>query len=75
VASISRLLKIIGLFCKRAKETYERDYFLQKGLIILRSLLTVATPFDSFMLKEFRSLNFSFQSKLSIVGLKALLEK
>jgi len=41
VATIIRLLKIIGLFCKRA---YKRDYILQKRPIILRSLLIVATP-------------------------------
>ena len=40
VATISRLLKIIGLFCKRA---HRRDYILQKRPIILRSLLIVAT--------------------------------
>jgi len=33
-------LKMIGLFCK-AKETYKRDYILQKRPIILRSLLIV----------------------------------
>jgi len=47
VASIGRLLKIIGLFCKRdlsfAKETYKRDDFLQKRPINLRSLLIEAT--------------------------------
>ena len=41
VATISRLLKIVGLFCKRA---YKTDDILQKRPIILRSLLTVATP-------------------------------
>jgi len=41
VATISRLLKIIGLFCKKP---YTRDYFLQKRIIIFRSLLIVATP-------------------------------
>jgi len=40
VATISRLLKIIGLFCK---EPYKRDYILQKRPIILKSLLVVAT--------------------------------
>jgi len=40
VATISRLLKIIGLFCK---EPYKRDDILQKGPIILRGLLIVAT--------------------------------
>jgi len=44
VATISRLLKIIGLFCK---EPYERDYILQKRPIILRSLLIVATTYLS----------------------------
>ena len=44
VATISRLLKIIGLFF--AKEPYKRDYILQKRPRILRSLLIVATPYD-----------------------------
>jgi len=42
VATISRLLKIIGLFCKGP---YKRDYILQKRPTILRSLLIVATPY------------------------------
>jgi len=41
VATISRLLIMIGLF---AKEPYKRDDILQKRLIILRGLLIVATP-------------------------------
>jgi len=40
VATISRLLKIIGLFCK---QPYTRDYILQKRPIILRGLLIEAT--------------------------------
>ena len=43
VATISSLLKIIGLFCKRA---FQRDYILQKRPIILRSLLIVSTPYE-----------------------------
>jgi len=39
---MSRLLQIIGLFCKRP---YKRDYILQKRPIILRSLLIVGTPY------------------------------
>jgi len=42
VATISRLLKIIVSF---AKESYKREYILQKKPIILRSLLIVATPY------------------------------
>jgi len=42
VATISGLLKMISLFCK---ESYKRDYILQKRLGILRSLLIVATPY------------------------------
>jgi len=42
VATISRLLKIIGLFCKRA--LWKRQ-ILQKRPRILRSLLIVATPY------------------------------
>ena len=41
VASVGRLLKIIGSF---AKEPYKRDDILQKRPIILRHLLIVATP-------------------------------
>ena len=41
VATTSRLLKIIGLFCERA---LKRDYILQKRPLILRSLRIVATP-------------------------------
>ena len=42
MATISRLLKMIGLFCKRAlqKRLYSAD-----ETIILRSLLIVATPY------------------------------
>jgi len=38
VATTCRLLKIIGL-------SYKRDYILQKRPIILRILLTIATPY------------------------------
>ena len=41
VALMSRIDKIIGLFCKRALNSH---YILHKRRIILRSLLTVATP-------------------------------
>jgi len=41
VDTISRLLKIMGLFCK---EPYKRDDILQKRPIILKSLLIVAAP-------------------------------
>jgi len=41
VATISRLLKIIGLF---AKEPCERDDILTNRLMILWSLLIVAIP-------------------------------
>jgi len=44
VAAISRLLKIISLFCTFAKEPHKRDDILKKRPIILRSLLIVATP-------------------------------
>jgi len=43
VALVSRIDKIIGLFCK---ETYKRDDILQKRPIILSILLTVATPYQ-----------------------------
>ena len=42
MATNSRLLKIMSLFCK---EPYPRDDILQKGPIILRSLLIVAHPY------------------------------
>ena len=52
VATISRLLKMTGLFCRIssllsllfAQEPYERDCILQKRRMIWRSLLIVATP-------------------------------
>jgi len=44
VATISRLLKIIGLI---AKEPYKRDYILQERPLFLRSLLIVATPYTT----------------------------
>ena len=42
VATISRLLKVIGLFCKRA---LLKRLYSAKRPIILRSLLIVATPY------------------------------
>jgi len=42
VATISRLIKIIGFF---AKEPYKRDDILQKRHMILRSLPIVAIPY------------------------------
>jgi len=56
VATISRLLKITGLFCRIssflqgsfAKELYKRDLYSPKRGIILRSLLIVATPYELF---------------------------
>jgi len=42
VASVSRIDKIVGLFCKGP---YNRDNILQKRPIILSILLTVATPY------------------------------
>jgi len=53
VATISRLLKIIGLFCK---VTYKRDDTLQKRLIIWRSLSIVATPY--LYLRHFQCLSW-----------------
>ena len=46
VATIRRLLEIIGLF---AKEPYKRDDILQKRPMILRSLLIVATPWQIYV--------------------------
>jgi len=48
MATFSRLLKITGLFCKRAsfaKEPYKTDDTLQKRRIIWRSLPIVATTY------------------------------
>jgi len=42
VASVSRIDKMTGLF---GKETYKRDYILQKRPIIWSILLIVATPY------------------------------
>jgi len=50
VATISKLLKIIGLFCKRAQK---RDDILQKRRIFLRSPLIVATPYKCTATKIF----------------------
>jgi len=48
MASISRLLQMIGLFAKEpyAKEPYKREDILQKRPVILRSLLIEATPYE-----------------------------
>ena len=46
--SIMGWLRLVGslkLQVSFAKEPYKRDYILQKSPIILRSLLTVATPY------------------------------
>ena len=43
VASVSRIDKIVGFF---AKEAYKSDDILQKRLVILSILLTVATPYN-----------------------------
>jgi len=40
-----RLVGFLKLLISFAKEPYKRDYILQKRLIILRSLLIVATPY------------------------------
>jgi len=44
VASISRLLKMVGLFCRISSLLLFYRALLQKRPIILRSLLIVATP-------------------------------
>ena len=43
VATISKPLKILGLFCKRALQKRRSS---QKRNVILRSLLIVATPYN-----------------------------
>jgi len=63
VASASRLLKTVGLF---VKEPYKRDYILQKRLIILRSLLIVATPY------VFNTCSFSTIENVSFVMFHSL---
>jgi len=55
VATISRLLKIIGLFC-RIPSVYRA--LLQKRLIILKSLLIVATPYLSLLVRGRRDPSF-----------------
>jgi len=40
-----RLVGSLKLYVSFAKEPYKRDYILRKGLVILRSLLIVATPY------------------------------
>ena len=40
-----RLVGSLKLYVSFAKEPYQRDYILQKRPIILRSLLSVATPY------------------------------
>ena len=50
VATISRLLKILILFCKRA---FKKDNFLQKKPMILRSLLIVATQCRLILRSDF----------------------
>ena len=57
VATIGRLLKIVGLFCKRA--LLKRRYAAKKP-IILRSLLIVASPYCSL---------HSIRRLLKIIGL------
>ena len=45
-------LRVVGsltLYLSFAKEPYKRDYILQKRPIILRSLLIVATPYESIV--------------------------
>jgi len=55
VATISRLLKITGLFCRRAlsKRLYSTNEayhcILQKSPMILRSLIIVAAPYHTIM--------------------------
>ena len=49
VATISRLLKTTGLFCKKP---CTRDDILQKRHIILRSLLIVVTPYRTQISKN-----------------------
>jgi len=48
LATISRLLQILCLFCKRANQ---RDYILLKRPVILRRLLIVATPYANTTLQ------------------------
>ena len=47
-----RLVGSFKLYVSFAKEPYERDYFLQKKPMILRSLLTVATPYHTCECQE-----------------------
>jgi len=44
-----RLVGSLKLYVSFAKESYKRDYILQKRHIILRSLLIVATPYYHYL--------------------------
>jgi len=50
VTTISKLLKITGLFCQ--KKPYKRDDILQKRFVISRTLLIVATPCLELLSRE-----------------------
>jgi len=52
-----RLVGSLKLQDSFAKEPYERDYILQKRPIILRSLLIIATPYESLALEELKELS------------------
>jgi len=58
-ASVSRLLKIVSF----AKEPYKIDDILQKGPIILRSLLIVATPYWVVATHHLQHMNESHMNK------------
>ena len=51
-----RLVESIKSYVSFAKATYKRDYILQKRPIILRSLLTVATPYACIYSKSSRQI-------------------
>jgi len=56
-----RLVGSLKLYVSFAKEPYKRDYILQKRVIILRSLLIVATPYYSLSHLECHIVSFSNQ--------------
>jgi len=60
-----RLVGSLKLYVSFAKEPYKRDYILQKGPIILRSLLIVATPYHMSQLATHRARRRTLKSHLA----------
>jgi len=72
-----RLVGSLKLYVSFAKEPYKRDYILQKKLIILRSLLIIATPYwdMSVICREvLRQLSHMWMSHVARVNESSLYE-